>query len=271
MSTLGKCTPVLLLVIAGSASALPVFTDNFDSHTPGSINSFNLINSVSPASDPAEIIAGPTDGVTPRSGNQMLRFKGVDYSGRQNGSDSDIYYVVDLADYATSLADPANQDPNNLPSVSISAFFNTGTAGIGITPSPSYFVGVGALADNEDPFSDIRALDASGYLAYEHNYTGMADDGTPGTWQESTTTMELPAGTEFLALRLATHLSSRQATTYEIPSTYADDLSVSIILPGGFTPNPEPPNTVPASGSTIMFFGTALIGLVAGARLKKCD
>lgn len=263
MPPLRKTLPYLLSLVAAtgaSAASFSLLTDDFENYpigpVPTNLPSLLALNPPPPglAGDPAEII-GTNDGVSPRSGSQMLRFLNTYHIAPfTDGTNSDLYYVLDLGYYAASLADGSG-------SVDLSAWFNTGPSGI----NNEYFLGVSAFDSTFDLPNDIRLGTASSRLAELTTYgSRLATDGDASTWEQETLSMALPANTRYLALRLGAH---QTGNTADFISAYADDVQVTLQLPNGYIENP--PEHVPSGGSTAAFLGTGLAGLFLVGRKKR--
>lgn len=217
--------------------------------------------------DQASIVNGPSSDVNPRSGTQMLRFIDTDTSLTHSGTNGDLYYLIDLSSYASSIADGSA-------SVTFSAWFNTGN----YAPSPtsvdnSYFMFLMAWDGALSNFPNAIGTPSSA-LASADNYSPTSNlfttDADVKTWEYLALTLNVPAGTTYLSARLGAHENKSTVAPYDpgdLLASYADDVSLDINLPNGFIPNPViDPDPVPEAGSSFLMLSLALIGLTVSRR-----
>lgn len=155
------------------------------------------------------------NGITPASGNQMLKFIDTSGGGSGPGVVSDIFQIVDL----TSPADQAVIS-TGFGAISIGAVFNRVP---GPVPSP-----VDTRFDinvrSHTSYANAQSLAASGLAS-----NTLLSDGNLNTWEALTTTLALPIGTQYITIHLAAVENVvNDSGPPEFQGHYADDVRLTL-------------------------------------------
>jgi hypothetical protein len=164
--------------------------------------------------DHSEIVTGTTLGITPHSGQRMLQFHGTTPTGGSSASNSsEVWQLMDVSHLATEIA--AGQV-----SVDLQYFANRVA---GDSQTDTLFQAVvqahtGSLADF--PFNIGSFLDVE--------FTNFFSDSDVNTWEQVSTTMTLPVGTEYLALKVAANEDVMVDAQLEYDGHFADGVCVQL-------------------------------------------
>lgn len=152
--------------------------------------------------DPSQSVPAEL-GITPLVGDRMLKFLAANPSGAQAGSTGcDLVQLV-------SLGDPATRPG----SVTASAWFNR----VDVDEETDSAFDLYVEAYEGDP----RDFSGDGGLA--SNFSQLISDDDPATWEELRTTLEVPAGADYLAVWLvAGENEFNDAVDPEFDGHYAD-------------------------------------------------
>lgn len=298
MKSLASVTGLFLALASASQAVptvIPLLSDGFEGYPDGQIGqglpSTATVNPPPPGAmgDPANVTGSVTQGgdtVNPRNGNKMLQFINTQYEGGgdfglvNEGINTDVYYLIDLAAYAASIA-------TGTASIHLSAWFNTGASGMHNDPGDpnylkvdnAYFLDLRAWSGDLVDFpADLRSNPISpNFLAGYTNFdTPLLTDRNEATWEMSWIDLALPAGTTYVMARIAPSENfHHNSTGDDFVSSFADDVRIELTLPDGFVenpPEPEPgPNPVPESGSSLLLFSMAIAGLTAVRQRRSKD
>lgn len=152
--------------------------------------------------------------ITPRTGSRMIRFKGT---GARNGNGCDVYQDIDVSAYATDI-------DGTTTTLNFAAWWNK-------VDEDS-----GAVGEIAAYFYDAAKVQLPGA-----GYVDFTPDLDQSTWEESSGSVTVPAGTRYIRFRIVargqshyfvdTQGNSHWNTPYF--GTYADDVSAQLEVPGG--------------------------------------
>lgn len=160
------------------------------------------------------------NGITPRSGQRMLRIEGTSYSGDGAGASvgGNVVQIIDVSQWAAQIA-------TGRVLLTVSAYFNR-IGGDGQTDTE---FGVDIFAFSDSP-ANYPSHGFSGYLRRQTN-TFWSDANT-STWQQLSTTAVLPAGTTYVVIGVTAAENVFNDLSYpEFDGHYADDVDVTIDAP----------------------------------------
>ena len=164
--------------------------------------------------DPAAIVT-TEQGITPRTGNRMLRFDQTTPTGNGDGADAFVSQIVDL----TSLSDEIDA---GTVTVRARAFFNR-IPGDALTDT-EFRLNIRTYSGNP-----ARFLTDIGSFASD-NSAVLLSDGDVGTWEELTTDLTLPAGTKFLEVAIAAIEDiQNDPPPSQLDGHFVDDVSLEIL------------------------------------------
>jgi hypothetical protein len=236
LSFFGSTAAANLLSNPGFETFETTFVPNVNDFLPSSTGDWS--------GDESMIVTGTQlgTGVSPLTGSNMLQFFYTTFDGpsAQFGG-SEVFQLVDVTGYSSAIS-----NGNALASAS---FFANRVAGDAETDS-EFDVDIAAF--NGVP-SDFSIQSWTNPLARE---TGLLiSDGNIATWEEVTTQLLLPAGTTYIAIRIAAIENVFNDAVAEFDGHYADDAYFSI-------------TTVPIPGG-LLLFSSGLLGLIGILRRKK--
>lgn len=200
-----------LLAAASATNAATVFNPSFEFGTP--VMGGPLVTDW--RYDTHNFVTAE-NGITPAAGNQMLKFLETSPGGGPSAAIvCDVFQVIDM----TSLADQAIIS-TGFGSVTIGALFNRVA---GPVPSP-----VDTRFDlnirSHTSLANAQALASTGLAS-----NTLISDSILTTWEALTTTLALPAGTQYITLHLAAVENVvNDSTGPEFQGHYADDVRMTL-------------------------------------------
>ncbi len=188
--------------------------------------------------DLSEIVSSENS-ISPYDGSQMLRFDASGNSADPHLSTSEVHQLIDVSAFSSSIQAGSA-------TATASAWFNR-VAGDSQTDTA---IGLTVYAYSGHP-SNFQSLIGS---ALASGHEGVLTDSATETWQVVTTSLLLPASTDFLDIRLvASENIFNDGSDPEFDGHYADLVTMEV-------------TSVPIPGA-IWLFGSGLIGL-AGLKDK---
>ena len=172
-------------------------------------------------------LVGEQQGIKPAHGTKMIRMLRADFEGKsvtKLNTYGDLMKIVDVR--------PFTRETNGGEVVfSASALFNAATF-----PEAERYDGVVTLYAVDEIGSTEKNL-LKNSLAHTCNGLGLSLDRNPTTWESSTARLQLPAGTNFVILKVSVRRMPKNKeplSTLPNPITFSghflDDVSVSIHL-----------------------------------------
>jgi hypothetical protein len=193
--------------------------------------------------DPATTV-GPTGGITPFQGQQMLQFLGSTSPATGGtpltGTQCDVWQVVDVTSYAAII-------DAGLANVSMSAWFNR----VSNSLDDRFAINVRAFSGSVHTFPDN--VDR-GFLANKQVHTST--DADPLTWESAHLDLVLPQGTDCLGIKVLAAENVSNDVVNEFRGHFADAISLEI------TAIPEP-------STLVTFTGLLSMGLICGWWRRK--
>ncbi len=153
-------------------------------------------------------------GVSPRSGNRMLRFDSTGSGASLVGTMAEMYQLVDITG---SQADGTH-------TASLSAWFNRSGGDDRKFSVKVYAVqGSAASAHNKLLSNNFLAAKGGKVLA----------DSNAGTWEQATASLLIPTGTDYLMVRVAaSEDGTNDFVAPEFAGHYVDDVTLDVTAPG---------------------------------------
>jgi hypothetical protein len=204
------------------------------------------------AGDVSEIVT-VQNGILPAEGDQMLHFLNTSPVGPAfPGISSDVWQLVDVSSLATDIA-------AGRAVIDVSALFNR-VAG-DVEADTEFRIGIDAL---DGVPADFFAQKVAG-SELAKSFAEIFTDGDFWTWEEADTSLLLPAGTEYIAVRVsAVENTVNDGIAPEFAGHYADDvvLTVNLVVPGDLNGD----GFVDAADAGIMFvnWGPTTLGYYDG-------
>lgn len=150
--------------------------------------------------------------ITPAEGARMLRFDATGNTAHAGLSSAEIYQLVDVSAFSSDIT-------SGLATASVSAYFNR-VSGDSETDT-SFSISILALSGAPGNFSPTTFLDNNG--------AGIDSDGDHSTWESVSVDLLLPAGTDYLAVKLqANENIFNDGVAPEFDGHYADNISLEI-------------------------------------------
>jgi len=172
--------------------------------------------------DVAEVVEAQA-GVRPAGERRMLRFLRSDFTGKPNpgGYIGDVYRLIDVRGSRGDIAGDESV-------VQVSAWFNAAE----FAENERYHCSMAVYALDEATATDGSTRQASNIVDRALAVTRRSNDRfdrDPATWQKISTELRLPAGTDYLLLRISVAHGpptnkSEERTTF--PAHFADDVRV---------------------------------------------
>jgi hypothetical protein len=158
-------------------------------------------------------IVGTENGILPYDGNQMLRFRNTNAGGPGALTNaSEIYQLIDVTDLRAQI-------DSGLVTLNAMAYVNR------IANTNKHLFSVKLFA-HAGPTTNFPS--ATGLLAYTPDNLRSSDD-DPFTWEAQEATLDLPVGTEFVAVAVfVSEYPENDATDPEFPGHYTDLVSVKL-------------------------------------------
>lgn len=150
--------------------------------------------------------------ITPRTGTRMIRFKGT---GARNGNGSDVYQDIDVSSYSTDI-------DSTTTTLHFGAWWNK---------VDEDSAAVGEIAAYFYDAAKVQ-LPTAGYVAF-------TPDLDQATWQQSSGSVNVPAGTRYVRFRIVARgqshyfVDSQSNSHWNTPyfGTYADDVTAVLEVP----------------------------------------
>lgn len=168
-------------------------------------------------------VTGAQLGITPASGNKMLRILRADYEGKTNFDGSycgDLFRLVDLRPFRQELAD-------GLATVELSALFNAAP----FPESEEYRCSIAIHALSSELAATPTALSgavlANGSLAMARQSCPRMDR-DPQSWQRVEGALKVPAETEFLLIHLGVNHIPKFQKRVAFDGHYLDDVRITL-------------------------------------------
>lgn len=175
-------------------------------------------------------VVGADQGVSPHHGRRMLRLLRADYEGKPKriGYIAELWHMVDLRQHIGEVG-------GGRVTARVTAFHNTAAV-----PGQEAYATAATLyaldaktAEKLDPNDVPSYVDTS--LAMSQK-AGSSLDRDPQTWQAEHCELNLPAGTEFLLVRVGVAHATSAQQRVDFPGHYVDDLQVTLETRGHASP-----------------------------------
>jgi hypothetical protein len=166
-------------------------------------------------------IVTATSGITPMSGSRMLQFKGTSHGDSGSSTGGEVYQVIDISSYQTLVASGNAKAP-------ASVYFNR-VAGDAQTDT---LFGLILMAYDGSPSTFPSRWESSGYSSalVWMQAGGLYSDSLAETWEQLDLSLNLPANTSFLVVKISISEDVYNDTGYpEFDGHFADNVFVEII------------------------------------------
>ena len=205
----------LTVGLTGQAEASPVSLTNPGFETPEPTSN-GRPNSTGDWSGDGSAIVAADNGIVPHSGNAMLRFDATSRNGAGVGFGSDVYQLVDVSAYQSAMSGSGVSATAGVYVNSVAGDASTDTAFRlwvwALSGTPATFAG-----ENEG-----TALAEAGALFHS--------DADPNTWEPFSVGLNLPAGTNYLAV-IVSGIEDvvNDTASPEFAGHYADSVSLDVV------------------------------------------
>ncbi|MFP4053111.1 MAG: PEP-CTERM sorting domain-containing protein [Phycisphaerae bacterium] len=202
---------IVTLSVVGSAQANLISNPGFETNEVFDVGVPNTFGDW--LGDDASRVGGQR-GVSPRSGNRMLRFDATGDGASLVGTMAEMYQLVDIT---ASQADGSH-------TASLSAWFNR-------SGGDDRKFSVKVYAVQGSPASAHNKLLSNDFLRADSGV--VRTDSNPGTWQQASASLLIPSGTDYLMVRVAaTEDGTNDFVAPEFAGHYVDDVSLQVTSPG---------------------------------------